>query len=75
MASSLLTTSKTIWKPPKERLISNDHIDSFRERDDITSVADLNETTAPDGFPFTKSRNHALSYNQVFMKRQNSPKF
>ena len=38
--------------PPRKRLISNDQMDSFRKRDTITTLADLNETTAPDGFQF-----------------------
>ena len=33
MPSSLLLTSKTTRKPPRERLISNDKMDTFRERD------------------------------------------
>ena len=66
MASSLLPTSKTTQKSPWERLIFNDQMDSFRERDTITSLADLNETTAPDGFHFKTSNDHALFYNLVF---------
>ena len=74
MPSSLLPTSKTTRKPPRERLISNDQMDSFRERDTITSLADLNETTAPDGFQFKKSNDHALFYNLVFDKETKFPK-
>ena len=33
----------------RERLISNDQLDTFRERDTITSLAGFNETTDPDG--------------------------
>ena len=33
--------------PARERIICNDQMDSFRERDTITTRADLNETTAP----------------------------
>ena len=43
MPSLLLPASKTKRKPPRERLISNDQMDNFRERDTITSLADLNE--------------------------------
>ena len=43
MPSSLLPIGKTKRKPPRERLISNDQMDTFRERDTITSLADLNE--------------------------------
>ena len=46
MPSSLLPTSKTTRKAPRKRLISNDQMVSFREGDTITSLADLNETTA-----------------------------
>ena len=46
----VLPTSKITRKPPRERLISNDQKYSFREIDTITSLADLNETTASDGF-------------------------
>ena len=49
-------------------------MDSFRERDTITSLADLNETTAPDGFQFKKSNDHALFYNLVFDKETKFPK-
>ena len=49
MPSSLLPASKTTRKPPRKRLISNDQMDTFSERDTITSLADLNETTTPDG--------------------------
>ena len=56
----LLTPSKTTRKPPRERLISNDQMDTFCERDTIRSLADLNKTTAPDGFQFKISNNHAL---------------
>ena len=49
MPSSLLPASKTTRKPPRKRLISNDQMDNFSERDTITSLADLNETTTPDG--------------------------
>ena len=66
--SSLLPTRKTTWKPHRERLISNDQMDIFRERDTITSLADLDETTAPDGFQFKKSEEHALFFNLVFDK-------
>ena len=70
MPSSLLPTSKTTWKPPRERLIFNDQVDSFRERDTISSLADLNETTAQ----FKKSNYHALFYNLVFDKETKFPK-
>ena len=52
-------------------------MDTFREKDNITSLADLNETTAPDGFQFKKSNDHVLIYNLVFdqEKRKNSPVF
>ena len=43
-------------------------MDIFRERDTITSLADLDETTAPDGFQFKKSKEHALFFNLVFDK-------
>ena len=49
-------------------------MDSFRERDTITSLADLNETTAPDGFQFKKSTDHALFYNLLFDKETKFPK-
>ena len=74
MSSLLLPTSKTVRKPPTERLISNDKMDTFRERDTIMSLADLNETTAPDGFQFKKSNDHALFYNLVFDEETNFPK-
>ena len=60
MSLLLLPTSKTTRKPPRERLISNDQMDTFRERGNISSLADLNETTAPDSFQFKKSNEHAL---------------
>ena len=43
-------------------------MDTFCERDTIRSLADFNETTAPDGFQFKTSNNHALFYNLVFGK-------
>ena len=46
----LLPISKTTRNSPRERLIANDQMDTCDERDIITSLADLNETTAPDGF-------------------------
>ena len=67
-------TSKTTQKPPRQRLISNDQMDTFHERDTITSLADLNETTAPDGFQFKKSNNHTLFYNLVYDKETKFPK-
>ena len=70
----LLPASKTKRKPPRERLISNDQMDTFRERDTITSLADSNQTTAPDGFQFKKSTDHALFYNLVFDKETKFPK-
>ena len=72
--SSLLPTGKTTRKPPRERLISNDQMDTFHERDAITILADLNKTTASDGFQFKKSNDHALFYNLVFAKETKSPK-
>ena len=66
ISSSLLPNSKHKRKPPKERLISNDQMDTFCERDTIMSLPDLNETTAPDGFQFKKSNDHALFYNLAF---------
>ena len=74
MSSSLLPSSKTTQKPPRERLISNDQMDTFRERDTITSLADLNETTAPDGFQFKKSNGYVLFYNLVFDEETKFPK-
>ena len=50
--SSLLPTGKTARKYPRERLISNYQMDTFHERDAITILADLSETTTPDGFQF-----------------------
>ena len=55
MPSSLLPITKTTRNFPTERLISNDQMDTFRERDTIRSLADLNETTASDGFQFKNS--------------------
>ena len=46
MLLSLLPTTKTTQKPPRERLTPNDQMDTFRKRDTITSLADLNKTTA-----------------------------
>ena len=66
MPSLLLPTSKTTRKPPRERFISNDQMDPFRERDTITSLSDLDEKAAPDGFQFKISNDHALFYNMVF---------
>ena len=66
MLSLLLPTRKTTRKPSRERLISNDQMDTFRKRDTITDLANLNETTAPDGFQFKKSNDHALFYNLAF---------
>ena len=60
--------------PPRERLISNDQMDSFRKKDMIMTLADLNETTASDGFQFKKSNDHALFYNLVFDKETKFPK-
>ena len=70
----VLRTSQTTRKPPRERLISNDQKDTFHERDNITNLADLNETTAPNGFQFKKSNNHALFYNLVFDEETKFPK-
>ena len=72
--SSLLPTGKTARKYPRERLISNYQMDTFRERDAITILADLSETTTPDGFQFKKSNDHALFYNLVFDKETKFPK-
>ena len=66
MPSSLPSTSKNRRKPPRERLTSNDQMDNFRGRNTITSLGNLNETTAPDGFQFKKSSDHALFNNLVF---------
>ena len=66
ITSSLLATSKTTRKPPREKLIFNDQMDTFHKRVTVTSLADLNETTAPDGFQFKNSNDHALFYNLVF---------
>ena len=74
MLSSLLPTGKTTRKPPRERFIFNDQMDTFRETDTITSLADLNETTALDGFQFKKSNDHALFYNLVFDKETKFPR-
>ena len=41
---------------------------------EITSLANLNETTAPDGFQFKKSNDHVLFYNLVFDKETRFPK-
>ena len=49
-------------------------MDTFRERDSITSLADLNETTAADGFQFKNSNGHALFYNLVFDRETKFPK-
>ena len=49
-------------------------MDTFRERDAITSLADLNEATAPDGFQLKKSNDHALFYNLVFDEKIKFPK-
>ena len=74
MPSSLLPPGETKRTPPPERLISNDQMDTLRKRDTITSLADLNETTAPDGFQLKKSTDHALFYNLVFDKETKFPK-
>ena len=62
MPSLLLPTSKTTRKLPRERLIPNVQMDT------ITSLANLNETTTPDGFQFKKYNDHALFYNLIFDK-------
>ena len=71
--SSLLPSSKITRKPPREGLIPNDKMDTFRERHTIMSLADLNETTAPDCFQFKKSNYHALFYNLVFDEETEFP--
>ena len=73
MPSSLLPSSKITRKPPRERLIPNDQMDTFRERHTIMSLADLNETTAPDRFQFKKSNCHALFHNLVFDEETKFP--
>ena len=62
MPSLLLPTSKTTRKLPRERLIPNVQMDT------ITNLANLNETTTPDGFQFKKYSDHALFYNLIFDK-------
>ena len=74
MPSSLLPTSKTTRKPPRERLISNNQMDTFRERDTIITLADLNEATASDGFQLKKSNVHVLFYDLVFDEETKFPK-
>ena len=74
MPSSLLPTNKTTRKSPRERLISNDQMDTFHEKDTITSLAELNEKYAPHGFQFKKSNDHALFYNLVFDEETKFPK-
>ena len=49
-------------------------MDSVREKDTITSLANLNETAAPDGLQFKKSNDHALFYKLVFDKETKFPK-
>ena len=49
-------------------------MDTFGERDTITSLADLNKTTAPDGFQFKKSNDRTLFYNPVFDEETKFPK-
>ena len=49
-------------------------MDTFHKRYTITSLADLNETTAPDGFKFKKSNDQALFYNLVFFQETKFPK-
>ena len=49
-------------------------MDTFRERDTITSLADLKETTAADGFQFKNSNGHALFHNLVFDRETKFPK-
>ena len=49
-------------------------MDSVREKDTITSLANLNETAAPDGLQFKISNDHALFYNLVFDKETKFPK-
>ena len=41
-------------------------MDTFHERDTNASLADCNKTTAPDGFQFKRSSDHAPFYNLVF---------
>ena len=72
--SSLLPTGQTARKPPRERFISNDQMDTFRERYTITNVPDLNETAAAEGFQFIKSNDYALFYNLVFDEQTKFPK-
>ena len=52
MASSLLAINKITRKRSREKLISNDQIDTFHERYIFTSLADLNKTTAPYNLVF-----------------------
>ena len=49
-------------------------MDSFCERDTITSLVNLNNATATDGFQFKKSNDNALFYNLVFDKETKFPK-
>ena len=74
MPSSLLPTSHTTQKSPREKLISNNQMDSFREKDTITRLADLNQTAPPDGFQLKKSNDHVPFYNLVFDKETKLPK-
>ena len=74
MPSSLLPTSHTTQKSPREKLISNNQMDSFREKDTITRLADLNQTTPPDGFQFKRSNDHVPFYDLVFDKETKLPK-
>ena len=46
---------------------------TFRERDNITSLTSLNETTALDGFQFKKFNDHALFCNLVFDEENKFP--
>ena len=46
-----------------------------KKKNTVTSLADLNETTTPDGFQFKKSSNHAMFYKLVFDEEAKLPKF
>ena len=70
---SSLPTPQTLRNPPRQRFFQEDELDTFLENDTISTLHDLNETSAPPEFQFKRFEDNVLYYNIVFDEQTQVP--
>jgi len=70
---SVFPTETSTREPPRKRIFQDDQLDSFKRKDIVKSIDDLDHCSSPPGFEFRRFENSVLYYRIHFDETSDFP--